>query len=178
MKRLILIAVLVSANFACFSQKYVVEKGRVSFFSDATIEDIKADNVKSVSIINTTTADVAFSIPVAEFQFEKELMQEHFNEKYLETDKYPKATFQGKIEGFLLSTTTQQTVKAVGKLSLHGITKDVSIPGTILVTNNKLALESKFIVKLADYEIKIPQLMWQNIAEQVEVTLNFTYKPQ
>jgi polyisoprenoid-binding protein YceI len=105
-------------------------------------------------------------------------MQEHFNEKYLETDKYPKATFQGKIEGFLLSTTTQQTVKAVGKLSLHGITKDVSIPGTILVTNNKLALESKFIVKLADYEIKIPQLMWQNIAEQVEVTLNFTYKPQ
>jgi polyisoprenoid-binding protein YceI len=178
MKHLIFSIALLCINFVGLCQKYVVEKGNVSFFSSASLEDIKADNEKASSIINTATADVAFSIPVTEFQFEKKLMQEHFNEKYLETDKYPKATFQGKIEGFDMASSGTQSVKAIGKLTLHGVTNTVSIPGTILISDKKISLESKFVVKLADYKIKIPQLMWQNIAEQVEVTLNFTYKPQ
>src|SRR5687767_8832418 len=77
-------------------QKYVAEKTFISFFSDAAIEDIKADNKKTTSIFDSATGEIVFSVPINEFQFEKSLMQEHFNEKYMESDKYPKSTFNGK----------------------------------------------------------------------------------
>jgi polyisoprenoid-binding protein YceI len=164
--------------FNTLAQKYTVEKSFVSFYSHAAIEDITADNTKAVSIFNASTADIAFSIPIKEFQFAKSLMKEHFNEKYMDSEKYPKSTFQGKIVGFDSKATGAQNVKATGKLTIHGETKEVELPGTIEVLGTNLVMKSKFIVKLEDYKIAIPQLMWQNIAEQVEVTVDFTYKPQ
>ena len=161
-----------------YAQKYSVEKSFVSFYSHATIEDITAENTKAVGIFNASTGDVAFSIPIKEFEFAKSLMKEHFNEKYMETEKYPKGTFQGKITGFDKNATGVQNAKANGKLTVHGQTKEVELPGTIEVQGSNLLMKSKFIVKLEDYKITIPQLMWQNIAEQVEVTVEFTYKPQ
>jgi polyisoprenoid-binding protein YceI len=104
-------------------------------------------------------------------------MREHFNEKYLESEKFPKSTFQGKIVGYNPGVGGEQKVKAVGKLSLHGITKDIDVPGTIVLSNGKLIMKSNFPVKLSDYNIKIPTIVWQNIAEQVEVRIDFTYKP-
>ncbi len=105
-------------------------------------------------------------------------MQEHFNEKYMESEKFPKSTFSGKIEGFNAELKGVQQVGAKGKLIIHGVTTPVEISGTAEVQSDWIQLKAKFIVKLADYDIKIPQLMWQNIAEQVEVTVDFTYKPQ
>jgi hypothetical protein len=160
------------------AQKFVAERGVITFFSDAVIEDIKAENAKVSSIFNTETNDIAFSVPIREFQFEKKLMQQHFNEKYMDSDKFPKATFSGKIEGYDKSGSGNQEVKAVGKLTIHGVTQSVTIPGTISTKDSKMIMKSKFIVKLADYKIDIPQLMWQNIAEQVEVTVDITYKSQ
>ena len=160
------------------AQKYSLEKSFVSFYSHATIEDITAENTKSVSIFNSSTGDIAFSIPIKEFEFAKSLMKEHFNEKYMDSEKYPKATFQGKVIGFDSKATGVQNAKATGKLTIHGETKEVELPGTIEVQGSNLVMKSKFIVKLEDYKIAIPQLMWQNIAEQVEVTVEFTYKPQ
>ena len=159
-------------------QKYTLEKSVITFFSDATIEDIAATNKKATSIFNAEASEIAFSVPINEFQFEKKLMQEHFNEKYMESEKFPKATFAGTISGFDLKATGAQQAKASGKLTIHGVTKTVDIPGTAEVQSGNIILKAKFIVKLADYNIKIPQLMWQNIAEQVEVTVDFTYKPQ
>jgi polyisoprenoid-binding protein YceI len=105
-------------------------------------------------------------------------MQEHFNEKYLESEKYPKATFSGKLDGFVSTGAPGiQQVKAKGKLAIHGVTKEVEISGTVETTTQHILIKSKFIVRLEDYKIKIPQLMWQNIAEQVEVSVEFTYKP-
>jgi len=161
-----------------FGQKYSTEKSLVSFFSDAAIEDITATNKKVSGLYNPTTGDIVFSIPISEFQFAKSLMQEHFNEKYMESDKYPKATFQGKVSGIDISNKDSQQAKAIGKLTIHGVTNDVEIPGTLERQDNKLVMKTKFIVKLADYKIAIPQLLWQNIAEQVEVTSEFTFKPQ
>jgi hypothetical protein len=161
-----------------FGQKYTTEKSVVSFFSDAAIEDITATNKKVSGLYNPTTGDIVFSIPIAEFQFAKSLMQEHFNEKYMESDKYPKATFQGKVSGVDINNKDTQQAKATGKLTIHGVTNDVDIPGTLERQDNKLVMKTKFIVKLADYKIAIPQLLWQNIAEQVEVTSEFTFKPQ
>lgn len=162
------------------AQKYVSENGVITFFSEAAIEDIKAENLSASSIINTSTTDIAFVVPIREFQFEKKLMQEHFNEKYMESEKYPKATFSGKLDGFISTGASGvQQVRAKGKLAIHGVTKEVEISGTVETTAQHIILvKSKFIVRLDDYKIKVPQLMWQNIAEQVEVSIEFTYKPQ
>jgi hypothetical protein len=174
---LITIAILTVASHA-FGQKFVADKTYILFYSHATIEDITADNKKASSIFNAATGDIVFSIPINEFQFAKSLMQEHFNEKYMESDKFPKATFQGKIAGYDAAATGPQSLKATGKLTIHGVTKEVENPGTLEKQNDKLSMKTKFIVKLADYDIEIPQLLWQNIAEQVEVTGDFVYKPQ
>jgi hypothetical protein len=160
------------------SQKYSVEESDIFFFSDAAIEDIKAENKKAAGIFNTANGDIVFSIPINEFQFAKSLMQEHFNEKYMESDKFPKATFSGKVSGFDASASGVQQAKANGKLTIHGVSNDVEIPGTIEKKDDQLILKTKFLVKLADYKITIPQLLWQNIAEQVEVTCEFAFKPQ
>jgi polyisoprenoid-binding protein YceI len=176
MTRSLIIIFLLLANVAV-AQKFTVEKSTVVFFSDALIEDITATNKKASGIFNSDNGDIVFSIPVNAFKFAKALMQEHFNEKYMESDKFPKATFQGKISGYEKSNNSQSAT-ATGKLTIHGVTKDVEIPGTITKQGDKLQLNTKFVVKLADYNIAIPQLLLQNIAEQVEVTAEFAFKPQ
>jgi len=177
-KTISLIAALTCLSILSWAQKLKTEKTFVSFFSDAAIEDITAENKAAAGIFDPATSEIAFSIPIKEFQFAKSLMQEHFNEKYMDSEKYPKSTFKGKITGFDAKATGTQQVKAAGKLTVHGETKDIDVPGTIEMQGDKLIMKSKFIVKLEDYKIKIPQLMWQNIAEQVEVTVDFTFSPQ
>lgn len=159
------------------AQKYVAEKSVITFFSDALIEDITATNSKTASALNKQTGAIAFSVPVREFQFDKKLMREHFNEKYMESDKYPKATFSGTLLGFDPVQTDVQKVKARGKLTIHGVIRDVELDGTVQA-GEKISLKSRFNVRLADYKIEIPQVVFQNIAEVVEVTVDFTYKPQ
>jgi polyisoprenoid-binding protein YceI len=161
-----------------YAQKFTVEKSSVSFYSQAAIEDIKAHTSKSTSLINASTGDIVLVIPIGDFEFVKSLMKHHFNEKYMETEKYPKATFQGKLSGFDPTASGVQKATAKGKMTIHGVAKDVEIPGTMTVAKGKIELESKFMVKLADYKISIPTLLFRNIAEQVEVTVEFTYKPQ
>lgn len=160
------------------AQKFVSEKTFVSFYSHGALEDIKADNQKGSALFDAGTGDIAFVIPVKEFEFAKALMKEHFNEKYMDTEKYPKSTFQGKINGYNPSVNTEQSVTAAGKLMIHGVTRDVEIPGKISKKGESLLMTSTFMVRLEDHKIKIPQLVWQNIAEQVEVTLNFSFTPK
>jgi len=177
-KRSLLLAMLVALALCGQAQKYVVDKSMISFYSHATIEDIKAKNEKIASLFNAATGEIVFQIPISEFQFAKSLMQEHFNEKYMESDKYPKASFQGVIAGYDAAAKGAQPLKAKGKLTIHGVTKEVEIPGTLEKQGDKLMLKSKFIVVLEDYNITRPQLLWKNIAEQVEVTADIAYKPQ
>jgi len=160
-----------------YGQKFVSEKSFISFFSDAAIEDISAENKKATSIFNAGTSEIVFSVPMKDFKFAKTLMQEHFNEKYMESEKYPKATFQGKFVNFNAQTSGTQEVKAQGKLTIHGVTRDIDIPGTVENSDKNIVMKSKFFIVLEDYKITRPQLLWQNIAEQVEVTVEFTYKP-
>ena len=176
MKRL-LVFLLVGICAAAYGQKYALEKSLVSFYSHATIEDIAAKNTKTSSIFNVATGEIVFSIPIKEFEFAKSLMKEHFNEKYMDSEKLPKSTFQGMVTGYQVDATGVQQAKATGKLTLHGITKNIDVPGTVEFTKGKVILKSAFVIKLDDYEIQRPQLLWQNIAEQVEVKVEFTYKP-
>lgn len=160
------------------AQKYVSTESVVSFFSEAPLENIKATNKKSASIFNLQTQEVAFSVPVSEFQFEKKLMQQHFNERYMETDKFPRATFAGKVEGFNGSITDIQSVHVIGKLTIHGVSREVTIPGTLQLQNQTAVAKAKFKVALADHKIEVPKLLWENIAEVIEVTVDFKYKAQ
>jgi hypothetical protein len=179
MKRCIFLTIIALLfAFSSWAQKFVTEKTFVLFFSDAAIEDITAKNTTASGIFNSATNDIAFAIPIKDFEFAKSLMKEHFNEKYMDTEKYPKSTFRGKISGFDIAGDGVQNVKATGQLTVHGQTRDIDVPGTIEKQGDKLIMKSKFIVKLEDYKVTIPQLMWQNIAEQVEVTVDFTFSPQ
>jgi hypothetical protein len=158
-------------------QKLTSEKGDLSFFSDGAIEDIEARNSMVGSLFNVTTGELVYIAKIKDFIFPKTLMREHFNEKYMETEKFPKSTFQGKLIGFSPNASGEQRVRAVGKINLHGITRDVDVPGTLEFVGGKARMKAKFFVKLSDYNIRIPTLIWQNIAEEVEVRVEFTYKP-
>ncbi len=160
-----------------WSQKYSVEKSSIMFFSKTPVEDIDATNTNVSSLFNPTTGDIVFSMMMKEFEFKKSLMKEHFNEKYIESEKFPKSTFQGKITNYSIDNRGEQQVKAVGKLTIHGVTRDIEAPGVIEFVNGRAIAKSKFVVALKDYDIKIPQILWKNIAESIEVNLEITYKP-
>ncbi len=173
----ILLFLLAVAHLTC-AQRYATREGVIQFYSKAPLEDINAVNKKTSAAFNGQSGKIAFIVPVNQFQFPKKLMQEHFNEKYMESDRFPQATFAGTITGFDPALTTQQQVTATGKLTIHGVTQPVEVTGTLQQQNNDILLKSVFLVKLADYQITIPQLLWQNIAEQIEVTLDLRLKPQ
>lgn len=162
---------------AAAQQRFFAEKSQIVFFSDGVVEDISATNSKVTSIFDVQNGEVAFLLNTKDFQFANKLMQTHFNEKYMETEKFPKSSFQGKVTGFNFAAGGKQDVKAMGKLTIHGVTKTVELPGTVEINGNKVTLKSKFIVKLIDFDIKVPQIVWQNIAQQVEVSLDFAYRP-
>lgn len=176
MIRHLLSGCLVALSLTVHAQKFSSESGFVSFFSDAVVEDIKAENRLVGSLFNAGTGELVYIIKIKDFQFNKSLMREHFNEKYMETEKYPKSTFEGKLLGFRMGAPGVQRVHAVGQLSIHGVTRQVDIPGTLEFRDGKAHLKSKFMVKLADYNIQIPKIIWQNIAEEVQVEVDYIYK--
>ncbi len=153
--------------------------GKVKFFSKAPLEDIEAATSTASSIIRVTTGEVAFSIPIRSFKFAKALMEEHFNENYLESEKYPQATFTGKIvEKVDLQSQAEQNVTVDGTLTVHGVAQKRQIPATIRLENGKLKGHSQFKVKLVDHQIDIPHLVFHKIAEVIDVTLDFDYASQ
>lgn len=154
------------------AQSYTTDKSSVIFYSGAKLEDITAENTKSTCMLNLSKNEIAFLVPIKDFKFDKPLMQEHFNQKYMETDKYPKSTFKGKIVGVKTIKGPQQ-VKAVGKLTIHGITRDIEIPGTINIEESVVKLDSKFVIRLQDFNIERPKLLGQNLAENIDVSINF-----
>jgi hypothetical protein len=177
MKSSIVFSLILCSSFALCAQKFSTEKGTISFFSDAAIEDISAENTMVGSLFNSTTGELVYIVKIKDFVFPKALMREHFNEKYMETEKFPKALFTGKLKGYDVSAKGDQNVVATGKLTMHGVTKDITVPGTLSFDAGKCIMKAKFMVVLKDYDIKIPKLVWQNIAEQIEVKIDFVYKP-
>jgi polyisoprenoid-binding protein YceI len=154
----------------------------VSFFSRAkSIDKVEADNNDVSSLINTQTGDMVFAILLKSFHFESALMEEHFNENYVESSKFPKSTFKGKITNLTAVNFTKDGTYAVtveGDLTLHGVTKKASSAGTLTVKSGKIAAFSKFTVNLKDYNITIPSLVKDKISEDIDVTLDCKYEPK
>lgn len=174
------VIVLIISAGEVFAQKYITRDGHISFYSEAPLENIEAHNYQASSVLDVETGEIAFSVLIKGFEFEKALMQEHFNEKYLHSDKYPKSTFKGEIQNmddFDLSEPGEYEVLVKGELTIHGVTHDVEHEGTLEVKDGKISGYSKFPVRVADYDITIPALMKDNIADVVDVTVNLDYKP-
>lgn len=169
---LLLLALLTALSPAHAQSKYMTKAGQASFFSSAPIENIEARNQQVAAVLNLGTGQLAFVVPIKGFVFKRSLMQEHFNENYLESDKFPKATFSGRFVGFeaaTLATAGPHQVQVEGDLTIHGVTHHVQVPATVELKGGQLLAQSTFPVTIADYNIKIPRLVVKNIAEVVSV---------
>jgi polyisoprenoid-binding protein YceI len=155
---------------------YMCKNAEISIFSSAPIEDIAAKTSSGQSVYNAATGDLVFSVAINTFKFRKALMQEHFNSDYLESDKYPRATFKGKIQEHpdLTKDGTYQ-ITATGVLDVHNVKQNRTIPGTLTVSNGNVTMKSEFMVKCVDHHIDIPKLVFQNIAETIKVNITATY---
>lgn len=176
MKKTILITLItfVITNFAA-AQKIYTKNGVTSFFSSTKMEDIKAENNQVLCVLNTQTGELQFSLLNKGFHFSKALMEEHFNENYMESSKYPKSTFKGTVADITkvnFNKDGSYPVSVKGDLNMHGVTKNVTAAGNIIVKDGKATAASKFTVKLADYKISVPSAVKANISESIEITVN------
>lgn len=163
-----------------YGQLYSTSNGEITFYSHAPLEDIEATNKQVSCAIDLSKGQMAFSMLMNAFQFEKALMQEHFNERYVESHKYPKATFAGNVEGIEkinLSKAGSYNVTVSGKLTIHGITQTVSSKGTVKISEDKtLTANSTFTINLEDYKVKIPTMYIDNISESIKIKVNVKLK--
>jgi polyisoprenoid-binding protein YceI len=161
--------------------KYVTRAGHISFFSASIMEDIEARNDKVAAAFDLSTGQMAFSVPIHEFQFKRTLMQEHFNENYMESEKFPKATFSGQVlnaaQVLKQLPSTTQNVEVEGQLTMHGVTHKVLVNGTLQMRDGQLVAFAYFNIAPADFSIDIPLLVREHIAKSVSVRVNLTCDP-
>lgn len=155
------------------AQVYTTRNGFIGFYSRTPLEDIKAENKQVYAFIDTGKKMLAFNLLVKGFSFTKRLMQDHFNENYLESDKYPNARFSGSYNGDVdLMKNEIYKVQVEGNLTLHGVSKALTIPATIEVKDGKLIGVSDFKLTPSDFNIKIPSLVRDKIAQQIDVRVS------
>jgi polyisoprenoid-binding protein YceI len=176
MKRFIVISLfaLLLAPSA-IAQKYMTKTGKIRFYSEAPLEKIEAVNNQVNAAFDPGTGDLVFKVLIKSFIFEKALMQEHFNENYMESAKFPNATFMGKvtnIQKFDPSKSIAFEAEIEGKLTIHGVTRDVQTKGTLTPADGKINGHAVFSVAVKDYDIKIPTAVVKNIAENIEITVD------
>jgi len=180
MKKAGLIVVVICMSLLAQSQKIYTKSGKISFFSSTPAENISAVNKSVVCLLDKSTGDIQFAVLMKGFEFKKAKMQEDFNKDYVESTKFPKSEFKGKItnnSSVNYATDGTYSVTVQGKLTLHGVTKDIQTPGTIIVKDGKVQATATFNVTLADYNIKIPAVYGDMIAKTIKITVDCSLNP-
>ncbi|WP_347174808.1 YceI family protein [Polaribacter uvawellassae] len=172
-----MLACFLFINIANGQERFLTKNGTVTFFSSAAMEDIKADNNQVLSIIDTSNGKMAISILMKSFMFKKALMQEHFNENYVESDKYPKAIFKGDILNFDSINVSDTKAEVKGVITIHGISKEITIPASFTKTSESILVKGEFYLKVADFNIEIPAVVVKNIAKKIKVSFEFNHTP-
>ncbi|MEO6669472.1 MAG: YceI family protein [Ferruginibacter sp.] len=179
MKQLTLaLAMILITTHSVQAQRYYTKNGSISFLSKTAMEDIKADNNQVMSVLNTQTGELRFSLLIKSFHFQKALMEEHFNENYMESSKFPKASFAGTITDASRIDFNKDGIYKVnvdGDLTMHGVTKKVSSIGTVTINAGKISADSEFPIKIADYNISVPKLVKDNIAETINIKVHCNF---
>ncbi|HUH33002.1 MAG TPA: YceI family protein [Daejeonella sp.] len=176
-----MLILILCASLPAVAQKdiYSANQGTISFFSSAPLEDIEAENNKVISLINVGNNEIAVRVPIKQFQFRNRLMQEHFNENYMESERYPHATFKGKInEAIDFQQPGTYDVSATGVLNIHGVNQKRTLKGKLVISNPGMTLTTQFDVMLEDHKIKVPKIVFNKIAEKIAVTTTFSYSRQ
>lgn len=172
MKKLLIFFGALAAISSVQAQKFSTKNGHIEFFAHA-VSDIKAENNTTMAILDASTSQLAFKTLIASFQFEKALMQTHFNED-MDSKTFPAATFEGKLKGFSAESLKKDgtvTVTAEGNLTIHGVTKPVSVPATLTVAGGKVTgAKADFKVSLKDYQVKVRS----GVPGEVSVKVNIT----
>ena len=167
---------LLTAN----AQKFMTKNGFISFFGHTQMEDIKGDNNQVASVLDISTGELVFQVLIKSFHFDRALLEEHFNENYMESDKFPKSSFKGKITNlssvnFSKNGTYDVTVE--GDLTIRDATNKINAKGTIEVITGGINATSKFLINPEDYKINIPGVVREKIAKSLEVTVTMKYSP-
>ncbi|WP_299896511.1 YceI family protein [uncultured Aquimarina sp.] len=176
----ILIQLFFLLNFVpsdSISEQVITRQGQVSFFSYTSVENIEAKNNQVLSIIDLSKQEIAISMLMNAFVFKKSLMHEHFNESYIESDLYPKATFKGNFIDFDPNIEGSQTKFVKGTLTIRNISKEMEIKTNIENIDGKFIITGDFELTVKDFEIKIPPILRPNIAKVISVTFRFEYQP-
>lgn len=177
MKKLISVIVLGTIFQTCgYSQQYLTRSGFVGFYSRTPLEDIKAENHQAYSVIDIARKNLAFTLLLKGFLFPKELMQVHFNENYMESDKYPKASLNGTFTGdVLLAKEDVYKINVSGDLSMHGVTRKIQCPATLEVRQGKLTGRCQFSIKPEDFNVKIPSIVRDKIEQEMKVLVEVNF---
>jgi hypothetical protein len=178
MKLKTILLIFLSVTQVLSAQKLISKTGHVRLYSHTPLEDVDAENNQVASILDPTTGTIQFSMLIKSFVFKKTLMEEHFNENYMESDKLPKSTFTGKINNFSsidFKKDGTYPTEASGDLTIHGVTKNITVKGTIEIKQGKVTAQSKFNVDPKDYNVIIPDLVKDKIAKEIEITVEIPY---
>jgi len=163
------------------AQQFISRAGHVRFFSSTSLEDIEAETVQMSAILDAgKNGGFAFQIPILTFHFDKALMEEHFNESYLESEKHPRATFEGAILNWeeLKPTGDWQDVVASGNLNVHGVSQTRTIQGQMQFNAGSWEIRAQFDVLTGDHEIRIPKMVRSQIAESITVYVDAILTPR
>ena len=178
MKRLTLLSILLVVVTAANAQKYMTKNGFIGFFSHTPMEDIKGDNNQVAAVLDITSGEMVFQALIKSFHFDQALMEEHFNENYMESDKFPKSSFKGKITNLSTVNFSKNGIYDVtidGDLTIRDATNKIITKGKIEVQNGELIATSKFNISPEDYKINIPGLVREKINKNMEVTVSMKY---
>ncbi|MES2410456.1 MAG: YceI family protein [Bacteroidota bacterium] len=175
-----LLSLIIMVGLSGFAQtKMITKTGKVTFEASVpSFEEVKAKNESATVVLNPGTGEIASLVLIKGFRFKVALMEEHFNENYMESDTYPKATFKGKIENFDVSklTETAKTYTVKGKMEMHGKSKDITITANIKKSNNGIVIDSDFTLNTDDFGIEIPNVVSKKVSKKVAVKLDATVK--
>ena len=176
MKKINLLLIISLIAHFSFGQKYFTKNGKINFdaTSASSPEKVEAANRTVTCVVDTKTGNIQFAALMKGFEFEKALMQEHFNENYVESDKFPKAEFKGIIDGNETVNYSKEgtyAVKVKGKLTIHGETRDIETPGKLIVQNGKINALADFNVSLSDYKVSIPGLVADKVSNTAKITV-------
>jgi len=180
MKRIVFFLTFTFLFFSVNAQKFMTRNGYIGFYSHTAMEDIKGDNNQVASVLDISTGEIVFQVLIKSFHFEKALMEEHFNENYMESEKFPKSTFKGKITNLSavdFSKNGKYDVVVEGDLNIHDVTNKVTAKGSLEVITGGINANSKFNIVPEDYKITIPGVVRDNIAKNLEVTVAMKYTP-
>lgn len=179
MKKLMFLVGAIGLVFNLSAQKIFTKKGIVKFTASSSAEPIAGKTNTAASVLDITSGNLEFSLLVKSMKFEKALMEEHFNENYMESVKFPKAIFKGKITNLSDINWTKDgkySAKISGDLTIHGVTKSISTTADLVIKSGKVDADAKFNIQVADYKIEIPSLVKDKIAKTANIEVIASYE--